>query len=190
MTYKQARKDNHAFLRHDMHDCVTLRSSLSPRLAHLAQNLASCRNDVEYCIDIDPVRLDIISPPPPSPGLIMRWRDNAKHYLKRIVLGVVGTGVAILIIMVIVDGFRLCNRLLLPEKPKLCTPRTALLIHRKQALNNSNPDDALWGATSPPFYPSPWMDGSGGWAEAYAKAQEFVKQMTLLEKVNLTTGIG
>ncbi|KAL1633263.1 hypothetical protein SLS58_011173 [Diplodia intermedia] len=58
------------------------------------------------------------------------------------------------------------------------------------ALNNSNPDDALWGATSPPFYPSPWMDGSGGWAEAYAKAQEFVKQMTLLEKVNLTTGTG
>ncbi|KAB2572929.1 putative beta-glucosidase A [Lasiodiplodia theobromae] len=46
------------------------------------------------------------------------------------------------------------------------------------------------GATSPPFYPSPWMDGSGGWAEAYAKAQEFFKQMTLLEKVNLTTGIG
>ncbi|KAK0637597.1 putative beta-glucosidase A [Lasiodiplodia hormozganensis] len=69
------------------------------------------------------------------------------------------------------------------------TPATALLIHRQQALNNSNPDDALCGATSPPFYPSPWMDGSSGWAEAYAKAQEFVKQMTLLEKVNLTTGI-
>ncbi|KAL1613847.1 hypothetical protein SLS54_010253 [Diplodia seriata] len=68
--------------------------------------------------------------------------------------------------------------------------RTAQLISDKQALNNSNPDDALWGATSPPFYPSPWMDGSGGWAEAYAKAQEFVKQMTLLEKVNLTTGTG
>ena len=66
----------------------------------------------------------------------------------------------------------------------------ALLISDKQALNNSNADDALWGATSPPFYPSPWMDGSGGWAEAYAKAQEFVKQMTLLEKVNLTTGTG
>jgi beta-glucosidase len=34
------------------------------------------------------------------------------------------------------------------------------------------------------------MDGSGQWAEAYAKAQTFVKQLTLLEKVNLTTGVG
>jgi beta-glucosidase len=44
--------------------------------------------------------------------------------------------------------------------------------------------------TSPPFYPSPWMDGSGDWADAYAKAKAFVSQLTLLEKVNLTTGIG
>ncbi len=34
------------------------------------------------------------------------------------------------------------------------------------------------------------MTGTGDWAEAYAKAQAFVKQMTLLEKVNLTTGVG
>lgn len=34
------------------------------------------------------------------------------------------------------------------------------------------------------------MDGSGQWADAYAKAQAFVKQLTLLEKVNLTTGTG
>lgn len=34
------------------------------------------------------------------------------------------------------------------------------------------------------------MDGSGGWETAYQKAQAFVKQLTLLEKVNLTTGIG
>jgi beta-glucosidase len=34
------------------------------------------------------------------------------------------------------------------------------------------------------------MDGSGGWDAAYAKAQAFVKQLTLLEKVNLTTGVG
>ncbi|KAI1486125.1 glycoside hydrolase family 3 protein [Biscogniauxia mediterranea] len=29
-----------------------------------------------------------------------------------------------------------------------------------------------------------------GWEEAYAKAKDFVSQMTLLEKVNLTTGVG
>jgi beta-glucosidase len=29
-----------------------------------------------------------------------------------------------------------------------------------------------------------------GWQDAYARAREFVSQMTLLEKVNLTTGVG
>ncbi|MCJ1465102.1 hypothetical protein MMC07_003718 [Pseudocyphellaria aurata] len=45
-------------------------------------------------------------------------------------------------------------------------------------------------ATSPPYYPSPWGSGSGQWADAYTKARAFVKQLTLLEKVNLTTGVG
>jgi len=44
--------------------------------------------------------------------------------------------------------------------------------------------------TSPPFYPSPWMNGQGEWADAYAQAKDFVSQLTLLEKVNLTTGVG
>jgi beta-glucosidase len=44
---------------------------------------------------------------------------------------------------------------------------------------------------SAPFYPSPWMNPEAdGWKEAYAEAKKFVSQMTLLEKVNLTTGIG
>ncbi|KAI9740692.1 MAG: hypothetical protein M1818_004656 [Claussenomyces sp. TS43310] len=45
-------------------------------------------------------------------------------------------------------------------------------------------------ATSDPFYPSPWMTGTGDWAEAYQKAAAFVSQLTLLEKINLTTGVG
>ncbi|KAK5663830.1 hypothetical protein OQA88_33 [Cercophora sp. LCS_1] len=46
-------------------------------------------------------------------------------------------------------------------------------------------------AYSEPSYPSPWMNPNAvGWEEAYAKAKEFVSQMTLLEKVNLTTGTG
>lgn len=44
--------------------------------------------------------------------------------------------------------------------------------------------------TSPPEYPSPWGEGLGDWAEAYAKAQAFVSGLTLTEKVNLTTGTG
>ncbi|PPJ50874.1 hypothetical protein CBER1_07097 [Cercospora berteroae] len=41
--------------------------------------------------------------------------------------------------------------------------------------------------TSPPEYPSPWGEGLGDWADAYAKAQAFVSGLTLMEKVNLTT---
>lgn len=44
--------------------------------------------------------------------------------------------------------------------------------------------------TSPPKYPSPWTEGLGDWAEAYEKARDFVSQLTLVEKVNLTTGTG
>ncbi|KAF2752773.1 hypothetical protein EJ05DRAFT_481015 [Pseudovirgaria hyperparasitica] len=51
-------------------------------------------------------------------------------------------------------------------------------------------NEGLNNAYSPPKYPSPWMDGSGGWDQAYVKAQAFVRQLTLLEKVNLTTGVG
>lgn len=34
------------------------------------------------------------------------------------------------------------------------------------------------------------MTGQGEWAEAYAQARDFVSQLTLAEKVNLTTGTG
>lgn len=43
---------------------------------------------------------------------------------------------------------------------------------------------------SPPSYPSPWMRGGNGWDDAYQKAVAFVSQLTLTEKVNLTTGVG
>ncbi|KAL4815252.1 putative beta-glucosidase A [Aspergillus spinulosporus] len=43
---------------------------------------------------------------------------------------------------------------------------------------------------SPPYYPSPWANGQGEWAEAYNRAVQIVSQMTLDEKVNLTTGTG
>jgi beta-glucosidase len=49
---------------------------------------------------------------------------------------------------------------------------------------------SLTNATSPPKYPSTWGEGLGDWADAYEKARAFVSQLTLLEKVNLTTGVG
>ncbi|KAI1264944.1 hypothetical protein F5Y18DRAFT_71532 [Xylariaceae sp. FL1019] len=45
--------------------------------------------------------------------------------------------------------------------------------------------------TSDPFYPSPWVNyAADGWTSAHKKAKDFVSQLTLLEKVNLTTGVG
>jgi len=46
------------------------------------------------------------------------------------------------------------------------------------------------GDVSPPSYPSPWAHGGDDWQVAYQKAQAFVSQLTLLEKINLTTGVG
>lgn len=39
-------------------------------------------------------------------------------------------------------------------------------------------------------FPSPWGGGGHGWDEAYEKARDFVGKLTLVEKVNLTTGTG
>jgi len=47
------------------------------------------------------------------------------------------------------------------------------------------------GDYSPPSYPAPWARGNANdWQDAYAKAQQFVSGLTLLEKINLTTGVG
>ena len=43
---------------------------------------------------------------------------------------------------------------------------------------------------SPPWYPSPLGGTAGDWAASYRKAAALVAQMTLPEKVNVTTGTG
>ncbi|KAK7414408.1 hypothetical protein QQX98_006686 [Neonectria punicea] len=45
-------------------------------------------------------------------------------------------------------------------------------------------------AQSPPWYPSPKGGTAKQWAESYRKAADLVSQMTLPEKVNITTGTG
>lgn len=54
------------------------------------------------------------------------------------------------------------------------------------AWKASAPRDGL----SPPWYPSPKGGTDGAWGESYAKAAALVRQMTLPEKVNITTGTG
>ncbi len=43
---------------------------------------------------------------------------------------------------------------------------------------------------SEPWYPSPMGGTLEDWKESYAKAAKLVNQMTLVEKVNITTGVG
>lgn len=63
--------------------------------------------------------------------------------------------------------------------------------HSKPRYALSNTSQPSAEAYSPPFYPSPWMDPNApGWEQAYAQAKQFVAGLTLLEKVNLTTGVG
>lgn len=63
-----------------------------------------------------------------------------------------------------------------------------------QSLNNTNTGSKFNDAKSPPFYPSPLggriTSGDAEWSKSYEKAREFVSQLTLLEKVNITSGIG
>ncbi|KAI5852775.1 glycoside hydrolase superfamily [Morchella snyderi] len=70
---------------------------------------------------------------------------------------------------------------------------SAFLLAAQLGLGSSAPLEkrqsgaATW---SPPYYPAPKGGSSAAWADAYEKAYELVSQMTLLEKVNITTGIG
>ena len=67
-----------------------------------------------------------------------------------------------------------------------------LAVSERAILTNEHQLDARDDlAYSPPFYPTPWMNPqASGWSDAYAKAKAFVSQLTLLEKVNITTGVG
>ena len=49
--------------------------------------------------------------------------------------------------------------------------------------------DSYFYGQSPPVYPSPQIDGTGDWHDARLRAIEFVQQLTLEEKVSLTSGI-
>ncbi|KAF9738116.1 hypothetical protein PMIN03_004049 [Paraphaeosphaeria minitans] len=46
------------------------------------------------------------------------------------------------------------------------------------------------GGVSPPWYPTPKGGADAAWDESYKKAADMVRQMTLVEKVNITTGVG
>ncbi|KAF3006151.1 hypothetical protein E8E14_006981 [Neopestalotiopsis sp. 37M] len=65
-----------------------------------------------------------------------------------------------------------------------------ILLLAVQALGQDliSSDTAFYGE-SPAVYPSPNATGVGDWEDAYAKAVDFVAQLTLAEKVALTGGV-
>ncbi|PQE07866.1 beta-glucosidase M protein [Rutstroemia sp. NJR-2017a WRK4] len=84
------------------------------------------------------------------------------------------------------------------QPPKVGVALLATLLHSclSTAQSGSSSTDNATVITSetyfygqsPPVYPSPNGTGVGDWKAAYAKAEAFVSQLTLSEKVNLATG--
>ena len=83
------------------------------------------------------------------------------------------------------------------------TMLSSSLIAVVALLANCVSGQVVAGETSPPKYPAPWINADFNWqdpspvptngrtwADAYDKAVQFVSDLTLLEKVNLTTGVG
>ncbi|PSR92353.1 family 3 glycoside hydrolase [Coniella lustricola] len=65
---------------------------------------------------------------------------------------------------------------------------SALVGFCLQLLGTDALSDADFYGQSPPVYPSPQGKGTGIWAPAYHAARDFVAQMTLEEKINITGG--
>lgn len=59
-----------------------------------------------------------------------------------------------------------------------------------QAGSLTQRDAVPAGYVAAPYYPAPPGGWVSSWAAAYAKAEKVVANMTLAEKVNLTTGTG
>ncbi|KAL4896115.1 putative beta-glucosidase F [Aspergillus ambiguus] len=70
----------------------------------------------------------------------------------------------------------------------LCVLPGTLASPASHGVHNPRASDAE--AFSPPYYPTPHGGWIADWAEAYEKAARLVRNMTLAEKVNLTTGTG
>jgi hypothetical protein len=91
----------------------------------------------------------------------------------------------------------LVPRLFAPPPPAMLSRSLAVLACALPLLVSADvytgkPDPAPAGYeqwTSPIVTPAKNITGDGGWAAAVAKARQFVSQLTLEEKINVTTGV-
>ncbi|KAF4627259.1 hypothetical protein G7Y89_g10897 [Cudoniella acicularis] len=63
-------------------------------------------------------------------------------------------------------------------------------LYSSNATHFEKRDSVPAGYVASPYYPTPNGGWVSNWAAAYAKAEKVVANMTLAEKVNLTTGTG
>jgi hypothetical protein len=80
--------------------------------------------------------------------------------------------------------------LALVSQPDFARDITRVGQLQSQAGSLAARDAVPAGYVAAPYYPAPPGGWVSSWAAAYAKAQVVVANMTLAEKVNLTTGTG
>lgn len=76
---------------------------------------------------------------------------------------------------------------LVPLLPQLLVATSVTDGETKPVQLHPRDDDEY---SSPPYYPTPHGGWVSDWSDAYEKAYQVVSNMTLAEKVNLTTGTG
>jgi len=76
------------------------------------------------------------------------------------------------------------------SQPEFGSAASEIFRLREETSHISARDSVPAGYYAPPYYPAPPGGWSPAWSESYAKAQLVVANMTLAEKVNLTTGTG
>lgn len=72
-------------------------------------------------------------------------------------------------------------------------PFTTAQTSGYSSFNTTFDAQPVYGPGSPPYYPTPYGTGYsplGDWEGAYASATAFVRKLSLVEKVNITTGTG
>ncbi|KAF3764314.1 family 3 glycoside hydrolase [Cryphonectria parasitica EP155] len=66
---------------------------------------------------------------------------------------------------------------------------TAVALSQHAGAEDIITDPTYFYGQSEPVYPTPQQDGNGAWAAAITKAKALLDQMTMDEKVNLTSGV-
>jgi beta-glucosidase len=77
-----------------------------------------------------------------------------------------------------------------PKSLAVLAGLVAVFFDTTQAGPVETRSDVPAGYYVPPYYPAPYGGWIESWADSYDKAKALVDEMTLAEKVNITSGTG